>query len=68
MAKKDNTGKRVYVSDMIFPTLTFPSDHAVVSAVLSMRGDENDGDDGGGAGGTGGDEQGDRTNAGQSDS
>ena len=31
---KDNTGKRKYVEGMVFPTLDFPSDHGVTSAVL----------------------------------
>jgi len=29
--KKDNTGKIEYIENMVFPTLTFPSDHAVIS-------------------------------------
>lgn len=32
---KDNTGHRKYVEGMVFPTLDFPSDHGVLSAVLS---------------------------------
>ncbi|KAH9249474.1 hypothetical protein BASA81_012836 [Batrachochytrium salamandrivorans] len=33
--KKDNTGKGgVYVEGMVFPTLTFPSDHGVLSSEL----------------------------------
>lgn len=32
--RKDNTGKRQYVENMVFPTLDFPSDHGVTSAVL----------------------------------
>ncbi len=31
---KDNTGMRKYVENMLFPTLTFPSDHGVLSALL----------------------------------
>ena len=31
---KDNTGKKQYVEGMVFPTLTFPSDHGVTSTVL----------------------------------
>lgn len=31
---KDNTGARKYVENMVFPTLDFPSDHGVTSAVL----------------------------------
>jgi hypothetical protein len=32
---RDNTGQRKYVEDMVFPTLTFPSDHGVLSATLA---------------------------------
>lgn len=31
---KDNTGKKKYIEGMVFPTLTFPSDHGVTSTVL----------------------------------
>jgi hypothetical protein len=31
---KDNTGERKYVEDMAFPTLTFPSDHAILSTII----------------------------------
>ena len=31
---KDNTGTKQYVENMVFPTLDFPSDHGVTSAVL----------------------------------
>jgi hypothetical protein len=31
---RDNTGKGYYVDNMIFPTLAFPSDHAVTSTFL----------------------------------
>jgi hypothetical protein len=31
---KDNTGKKVYVENMVFPTLKFPSDHGITSALL----------------------------------
>lgn len=31
---KDNTGRRVYVENMVFPTLFFPSDHGITSTVL----------------------------------
>lgn len=31
---KDNTGKKEYIEDMAFPTLVFPSDHAVLATVL----------------------------------
>mmetsp|Transcript_55103 Transcript_55103/g.112683 ORF Transcript_55103/g.112683 Transcript_55103/m.112683 type:complete len:567 (+) Transcript_55103:131-1831(+) len=34
---KDNTGKRHYIDDMVFPTMQFPSDHAIVSTVLSWK-------------------------------
>mmetsp|Transcript_52082 Transcript_52082/g.106205 ORF Transcript_52082/g.106205 Transcript_52082/m.106205 type:complete len:568 (+) Transcript_52082:625-2328(+) len=33
---KDNTGSRSYIEEMVFPTLDFPSDHAVVSAALTF--------------------------------
>jgi len=36
-AVKDNTGEVRFVEDMDFPTLTFPSDHAIVSATLRVR-------------------------------
>ena len=35
--KKDNTGRHVYVEDMVFPTLEFPSDHGISSTVLAER-------------------------------
>jgi hypothetical protein len=31
---KDNTGKKQYIENMVFPTLTFPSDHGITSTVL----------------------------------
>ena len=31
---KDNTGERRYVENMVFPTLSFPSDHGITSTVL----------------------------------
>ena len=31
---KDNTGSKQYVENMVFPTLTFPSDHGVTSTVM----------------------------------
>ena len=34
---KDNTGERKYVEGMVFPTLDFPSDHGLTSAVLKNR-------------------------------
>mmetsp|Transcript_24087 Transcript_24087/g.37801 ORF Transcript_24087/g.37801 Transcript_24087/m.37801 type:complete len:473 (-) Transcript_24087:283-1701(-) len=36
-ATKDNTGNRKYIEEMVFPTLDFPSDHAVVASTLSIR-------------------------------
>ena len=32
--EKDNTGNKHYIDGMIFPTLTFPSDHAITSTLL----------------------------------
>lgn len=34
---KDNTGRRVYIENMVFPTLDFPSDHGVTSTVLTVK-------------------------------
>ena len=34
---KDNTGKKVYTEDMVFPTLAFPSDHGLVATVLKAK-------------------------------
>eukprot|EP01062_Namystynia_karyoxenos_P039744 TRINITY_DN288_c0_g1_i1.p1 TRINITY_DN288_c0_g1~~TRINITY_DN288_c0_g1_i1.p1 ORF type:complete len:667 (+),score=258.04 TRINITY_DN288_c0_g1_i1:110-2002(+) len=34
--QRDNTGKGTYNDDTVFPTLTFPSDHGVLAATLSM--------------------------------
>lgn len=34
---KDNTGKREYTDEMVFPTMQFPSDHAVVATVLGPK-------------------------------
>ena len=31
---KDNTGDKIYIENMVFPTLSFPSDHGVTSTVL----------------------------------
>ena len=31
---KDNTGEKTYVEEMAFPTLTFPSDHAILSTII----------------------------------
>mmetsp|Transcript_7827 Transcript_7827/g.23973 ORF Transcript_7827/g.23973 Transcript_7827/m.23973 type:complete len:743 (+) Transcript_7827:47-2275(+) len=33
-ALKDNTGLGTFVEDIVFPTLTFPSDHAITRALL----------------------------------
>jgi hypothetical protein len=33
---KDNTGKKSYIDDMVFPTLDFPSDHAILSAEITV--------------------------------
>lgn len=32
--KKDNTGEMKYIENMVFPTLSFPSDHGVTSTIL----------------------------------
>jgi len=34
---KDNTGERFFIEDMAFPTLKFPSDHAVLATVLKKN-------------------------------
>lgn len=34
---KDNTGRRNYVENMVFPTLDFPSDHGITSTVLREK-------------------------------
>ena len=34
---KDNTGHRKYIEDMVFPTLSFPSDHGITSTVLAKN-------------------------------
>ena len=34
---KDNTGRREYIENMVFPTLSFPSDHGITSTVLLDR-------------------------------
>ncbi|KAL7464376.1 hypothetical protein ACHAXS_004713 [Conticribra weissflogii] len=31
---KDNTGEKIYIEDMAFPTLKFPSDHGILAAIL----------------------------------
>ena len=33
----DNTGDRHFVADMVFPTISFPSDHALVSSTFLLR-------------------------------
>jgi len=40
---RDNTGERRYVEDVCFPTLHFPSDHAVISVSLAEGGAAADG-------------------------
>jgi hypothetical protein len=35
---KDNTGEKQYIEDMAFPTLTFPSDHAILSTIIQPVG------------------------------
>ncbi len=32
---KDNTGKKEYIENMVFPTLSFPSDHGITSTVVA---------------------------------
>jgi hypothetical protein len=39
---RDNTGRAEYTEDMVFPTLEFPSDHAVVAVDLVMNADAQD--------------------------
>jgi hypothetical protein len=34
---KDNTGEKKYVEDMAFPTLKFPSDHAILSTIIRPK-------------------------------
>merc|ERR1719401_2040006 len=34
---KDNTGKKQYKEDMAFPTLDFPSDHGLLSTVITVK-------------------------------
>ena len=36
-AWQDNTGKRRYIEDMVFPTLQFPSDHGIVATTLKIK-------------------------------
>ena len=33
--QRDNTGEREFREDMVFPTLNFPSDHAIVSVLCT---------------------------------
>jgi len=35
--KKDNTGERKYIEGMVFPTMTFPSDHGITSTTLIFK-------------------------------
>lgn len=35
--RKDNTGRKKYVENMVFPTMQFPSDHGVLSTELRIR-------------------------------
>lgn len=37
--RKDNTGRGMYIDNMIFPTLQFPSDHAITATLLLARDD-----------------------------
>ena len=34
---RDNTGRRSFVADVVFPTLHFPSDHAIISTQLRFK-------------------------------
>jgi hypothetical protein len=34
---RDNTGNREFAESVVFPTLAFPSDHAIVSCLLERR-------------------------------
>ena len=34
--RKDNTGRREYIEQMVFPTLEFPSDHGIISTTLKV--------------------------------
>ena len=38
-AARDTTGRRRFVDGLVLPTLEFPSDHAVISAVFHLRSD-----------------------------
>ncbi len=35
--RKDNTGERKYIENMVFPTLKFPSDHGITSTLLKQK-------------------------------
>lgn len=37
MLLKDNTGNREFTENMAFPTLNFPSDHAVLATILNRK-------------------------------
>lgn len=39
---RDNTGKGEYIEEMVFPTLDFPSDHAVIAVDILMRHDNEE--------------------------
>ena len=34
---KDNTGEKQYIEDMAFPTLTFPSDHGILTTIIQAK-------------------------------
>lgn len=34
---KDNTGEKKYIEDMAFPTLKFPSDHGILSTIITPK-------------------------------
>ena len=36
-AARDNTGRRIFLEGVVFPSTDFPSDHAIVSAVFSFK-------------------------------
>jgi hypothetical protein len=38
---KDNTGEKRYIENMVFPTLTFPSDHGITSTRLFSQDSHN---------------------------
>ncbi|CAK9008502.1 unnamed protein product [Durusdinium trenchii] len=39
---RDNTGRGDYVEDMVFPTLEFPSDHALIAADLLLLAEQSE--------------------------